>query len=208
MYEFHYKMTEFLPTEDKVLEIIKRWSNPPTKKIKTKSENYDRILKVLYGHHPDFEKWLKDPELKKQMEMNVGYFIQDLIGNMKDHINYEQGHETGLDGENNIKNPVKYEVKVDERTTNSSSLDECINKLKRATEGTSTKPLLIQFFREKMPTLRSKYSDIQITGESYINNYISMDVGGVNGLITYLERTSYVHEIIEEILQRVVLSHQ
>jgi hypothetical protein len=59
-----------------------------------------------------------------------------------------------------------------------------------------------------MPTLRSKYSDIQITGESYINNYISMDVGGVNGLITYLERTSYVHEIIEEILQRVVLSNQ
>ena len=208
MYEFHCKMTEFLPTEDKVLEIIKRWSNPPTKKIKTKSENYDRILKVLYGYHPDFEEWLKDPELKKQMEMNVGHFIQDLIGNMKDHINYEQGHETCLDGENNIKNPVKYEVKVDERTTNSSSLDECINKLKRATEGTSTKPLLIQFFREKMPKLCSKYSDILITGESYINNYISMDVGGVNGLITYLERTSYVHEIIEEILQRVVLSNQ
>ena len=200
-------MTEFLPSEDKVLEIIKRWSIPPTKKIKTKSENYNRILKVLYGHHLDFEEWLKDPEFKKQMQMNVGYFIQDLIGNMKDHKNYEQGHETGLDGENNLKNPSKYEIKVDENTTNSSSKDECINKLKRATEGTSTRPLLIQFFREKMPTPRSKYSDIQITGESYLNDHVSIDIGGVNGLITYVERTSYIHKLIEEILQRVILSN-
>jgi len=198
-------MTEFLPTEAKVVEIIKRWSNPPTKKNKTKSENYNRILQVLYGHHSEFEEWLNDSELKKQMEMNVGYFIQDLIGNMKDHKNYEQGHETGLDGESNVKNPVKYEIKVDEKTTNSSSLDECINKLKRATEGTSTKPLLIQFFREKMPTLRCKYNDIQITGESYINDYVSVDIGGMNGFITHVERASYVHELIEELLQRVVV---
>lgn len=203
-------MTEFLPTEDKVLEIIKKWSISPTKRIKTKykSENYDRILKVLYGHHLDFEEWMKDPELRRQIEMNVGYFIQDLIGNMKDHTNYEQGHETGLDGENNIKNPIKYEVKVNERTTNSSSKDECINKLKRATEGTCVKPLLIQFFREKMPTPRSKYCGIEIAGESYINDYVSEDIGGMNGFITHVERASYVHELVEEILRRVVLSNQ
>jgi len=47
------------------------------------------------------------------------------------------------------KNPSKYEIKVDENTTNSSSKDECINKLKRATEGTSTRPLLIQFLERK-----------------------------------------------------------
>jgi len=58
-----------------------------------------------------------------------------------------------------------------------------------------------------MPTPRSKYSDIQITGESYLNDHVSIDIGGVNGLITYVERTSYIHKLIEEILQRVILSN-
>lgn len=197
-------MAEFLPKEDEVLKIIKKWSEPPIKRNKTKTENYNRILKVLYGNHPEFEEWWGDLELKKQMEMNVGYFIQDIIGNLKDHKNYEEGHETGLDGENNIKIPIKYEIKVDEKTTNSSSKDECISKLKRATEGTGIKPLLIQFFRENAPTQRSKHHDIIITGESYINDYVSLDIGGVNGLITHLERATYIHKLVEEILQRVI----
>jgi len=194
-------MSEFLPTEDKVMELIKKWSSPPSKKNNTRPDTYNRILHILYGHYPEFKEWLNDSELKKQMEMNVGYFIQDLIGSLKYHTNYEQGHHTGLDGESNIKNPIKYEIKVDERTTNSSSKEECINKLKKATEGTTTIPLLIQFFREKMPTPRSAHSDIIITGESYLNNHVSKDIGGVNGLTMYIERTAIVHNFVQGILK-------
>jgi len=205
---FITKMSDFLPNEDKVMDIIKERSIRPTKKVKKCHECYDRVMKLLYRDYTDYEKWLTDPGLQKQMQMNIGDFIQDLIGILPGHSNFRKGHPTGLDGENTLnKTRILYEIKVYDHTTNSSSMDECINKLKRATEGTSTQPLLIQFFRTKNITPRGKYSKFLISGDDYLNNYVSPDIGGIDGLISYIERILYVREFIEEILQRVVLSN-
>lgn len=197
-------MIDYVPVGRVVSGIIRKWSNPPTKKIKKRHECYDRVMKLLYGHHSEYEQWLSDPELKKQMQMNVGYLIQDLIGNLKGHTNFREGHPTGLDGENTLNETrILYEIKVDDHTTNGGSLQECINKLERATEHSDTKPLLIQFFRTKNIAPNSKHSKFLISGEDYLNKYVSPNIGGIEGLISEFELKLTVHKLVSDAIDRI-----
>jgi hypothetical protein len=139
-------MTDYTPDGSTVMGLIQKWSKKPVVKVKERHECYDRVMKLLYGHHEDYEEWLTDPGMQKQMQMNIGYFIQDLIGNLKGHTNFREGHASGLDGENILNGAhILYEIKVDDRTTNSSSLQECINKLKRLQSTTALNPCSYSF---------------------------------------------------------------
>jgi hypothetical protein len=187
-------MTEYLPDGSTILRLIHKWAKPPTKKAKKRPECYTRLMRLLYGHYDEYEQWMKDPELLKQMQMNVGHFIQDLIGNMKGHSNFHEGHPTGLDGESTLHGThIVYEVKVDDFTTNSSSLQECVNKLQKVS---CTKALLIQFFRMRKVVPGTKHSQYIIDGDEYLNTYVSPEIGGVDGFLSELERNVFVHRLV------------
>lgn len=181
---------ELLPSSDVVKELVTRWGRPPEKKSKCRTDKYMRMMELLYGKHENYKQWLKDPGLKKQMEMNLGYFVQACIGNLKNHTNYREGHETGLDGEQVREDGTKilYEVKIDEKTTNDASLKKSIERLQEATtKDPGVKPLLIQFFRQGRISVRNKYRNILISGEDYLNQYVSPSIGGIDGLISHME---------------------
>ena len=197
-------MFDYTPDGSTVLGLIQKWSKKPVVKVKERHECYDRVMKLLYGHHDEYEEWLTDPGMQKQMQMNIGYFIQDLVGNLKGHSNFREGHATGLDGESTLNGAhVLYEIKVDDRTTNSSSLQECINKLEKATDINGAKPLLIQFFRTTKVTPNGKYSRFLIDGEDYLNKCVSADIGGIEGLISTMEIKLAVHKLVSEVIESI-----
>ena len=184
-------MEHFIQSDDKTIQIINQWSKISPEENKGRDEHYMRVMKILFGEKA--EELLENAEQKAKMEMNVGYYIQDFIGNnLKGHVNYGQSHESGLDGENNLgSEKIIYEIKTGGTTMNSSSLYGCITKLKNATKDNQCKPLLIQFFRKSKITHRGKYADILITGEDYLNKYVSPEIGGVEGLVSYMEKIKY-----------------
>ena len=180
----------FLLPGEVVKELVVQWGVPPEKKPKCKTDQYMRMMELLYGRHENYKQWLKDPGLKKQMEMKLGYFVQACIGNLKNHTNYREGHETSLDGEQVREDGTKilYEVKIDERTTNDASLRKSIEQLQEAAlKESGVKPLLIQFFRRARISKGNKYRGILISGEDYLNEYVSPTIGGVDGLISHME---------------------
>jgi hypothetical protein len=201
-------MTDYTPDGSTIMEIIRRWSKKPLVKEKERHECYDRFMKLLYGHYDDYEEWLTDPRMQKQMQMNIGYFIQDLIGNLKGHTNFREGHASGLDGENALNNKlILYEIKIDNHTTNSSSLQECINKLEKNARLYNSKPLLIQFFRTKKVSACGKYSEFLIDGNDYLNRYVSKDIGGIEGLISTMETKIAVHKLVSDAIDRICNSY-
>lgn len=181
----------FLPDRDTIENIICRFSNIPNQNEKDDFWNSlkGRAMTILYGRYLEYKQWYEDASLKKKMEMNLGHFIQSIFGNLEHHTDLKIGHPSGVDCENNTPGQPKklIEIKLDHNTTNSSSLTECINKLLKATEGTETQPLLVQVFRAKPITERHKYSNIIVTGDQYLNEHVSRDIGGMEGLISYLE---------------------
>lgn len=180
---------EYLPSREVLNTIITKWNSVPRSTHKSRSDHYHRMMKVLYGMYPEYTTWLEDPYMRKQMEMNLGNFIQDYIGHLKNHINYNVGHETGLDGCNTDDTGVfiQYEIKIDENTTNSSSLLKSIEKLQENAEKYGSKPLLIQFFRESKISERTRFKDYLISGEDYLNKYVSPEIGGMEGFVSKTE---------------------
>jgi|TARA_B110000503_G_scaffold41151_1_gene67705 hypothetical protein len=184
------KMNDYLPSEATILKLIHKHAKPPTLK-KVKNVGKSRLMDLLYGHYEEYSVWKKHPDLLKQMQMNVGYFIQDIIGNCAGHINYNQGHSTKIDGENTLNaKRVMYEIKVDENTTNDSSLRACINTLKKAEAEHDITPLFIQFFRTNNIIDSNKNKKILISGNDYLNEYVSPSIGGVEGLLSHIDRSA------------------
>lgn len=187
-------MSKFLPNRNVVANNIKKFSIIP---VKSNNTNFwktpkGRAMAVLYGRFDTYKTWYEDASMKKVMEMNLGNFMQSVFGSLEFHEDLGVGHPSGLDIQANVPEKTKklIELKLDFNTTNSSSLTECINKLKKATDGTDIQPLLVQIFREKPLTERHKYSNIIITGDQYLNEHVSPDIGGLDGLISYLETQS------------------
>ena len=180
---------DYLPPQEALTTLIKKCSKKPSDTCKPRSDHYNRAMKILYGAHPEYTKWLEDPYMKKQMEMNLGNFIQEYIGNLKNHSDYGTGHETGLDGCNQSDTGlfIQYELKIDENTTNSSSLKKSIEKLQDNAEKYGSVPLLIQFFRTRKVSSKCKFATYLINGDDYLNKYVSPKIGGIEGLIRHME---------------------
>lgn len=156
------------------IEIIKnKWAIDPSKEHTKKKENIlkKKTLEILYSKYDNYNDMINSPEMKKRMEMNLGYFMQDIFGSFVNHENYYESHETGLDGFNK-KHNIMYEVKLDANTTNSSSLDACIQKLKAAEKKHGCTGKIIQVFRTTNVTNRNKYSKYIISGDDYIKRYV------------------------------------
>jgi hypothetical protein len=190
-----FKMSEsFLPSSDVLEHLVLKWGTPPDTKTKCRTDQYMRMMKILYGRYENYEQWLKEPGMKKQMEMNLGNFVQEYIGNLKNHVNYKTGHETSLDGENVKEDGTKiiYEMKIDEKTTNDASLKKSIERLEGVAKTYKVQPLLIQFFRRSKISEKNKFKDILISGEDYLNKHVSPSIGGIDGLISHIERHFYL----------------
>jgi hypothetical protein len=179
----------YLPSREVLDTLIKKWGSEPSTTCKPRSDHYNRVMRILYGTYPEYNKWLENPYMKKQMEMNLGNFIQDYIGNLKNHYNYGTGHETGLDGcnTNDAGLFIQYEMKIDDHTTNSSSLKKSIEKLQENAKKYGSVPLLIQFFRVRKVSDACKFKEYLISGDEYLNKYVSSEIGGIEGLISHME---------------------
>lgn len=178
-----------IPDNEILDSLVEKWSKVPSDIPKTKNNYYLRMMDILYGHEPDYIKWMSDPYKMKQMQMNLGNFIQELIGSLENHTNYGTGHISGLDGCNKNDSTgvyIEYEMKIDENTTNSASLEKSIEKLIESSKRTGSKPLLIQFFRTAKISEKNKYKRYLITGDEYLKLY-APEIGGIRGLISAIE---------------------
>ena len=65
-----------IPDNEILDSLVEKWSKVPSDIPKTKNNYYLRMMDILYGHEPDYIKWMSDPYKLKHMQMILGIFIQ------------------------------------------------------------------------------------------------------------------------------------
>jgi hypothetical protein len=60
----------YLPSREVLDTLIKKWGSEPSTTCKPRSDHYNRVMRILYGTYPEYNKWLENPYMKKQMEIS------------------------------------------------------------------------------------------------------------------------------------------
>jgi len=174
-----------LPSNIDVMKLImKHGKEPPDYKISYDTMKY-RVMKVLFGHHNDFEMWLQNPQKNRYMQQKVGDFMQDIFGKIGDNINLGVGDHSGVDILTNGN--VYIELKIDSQTMNHDSRNGINIKLNRIRKS-GHDAYCVHMFRKQKKEPSGKFDELHMSGEKYINELLSRDIGGIDGLISHIEK--------------------
>lgn len=173
-----------------IKNLIEKYRHPPPEKNESKKNDLKmRVMKILFGNFDQYEEWLCCNYKRRWMEQKVGEFMQEIFGTLKGHEDLKIGHPSKVDIKTD--NDIFLELKVDAQTMNSDSKHSVNLKLEEL-QKKGYKAFCVQMFRKE----KNEPKNNHMSGNKYLNEYVSKDIGGMEGLINYIEKVDTSLDII------------